>query len=222
MNYKKDIMYILGVGLAAVSVLLMVVTFVLMGFGSDPSIIWFFIGSIGLVVSNFILVSVKRKYETVFEDEPSALDIAKDNFETAKEKIFKKGILGAVLLGVLVASFITTAVMGIVVLNTSYQKSGAINAGYHFNLREAERYEQLRIEQVEKGNLRFAAELENNRDKCIKESEWYLSYYGELTEKLSSQVSVLIIMATVNGVILVIYIGFVLVKKRKEQRENKT
>ncbi len=220
MGYKKDAKYILGVVIAILSVLLMAVTFVLMGFGSDPAILWFFVGSFGLVLSNFIIVSVKGKYERAFEDEPSNLEIAKENIQNFKQRLFKRGVFGAAFLGLLVVCFVVTAVVGIKTLNTAYQKSGALNAGYHYNLRQAEQYEQLRIEQLSKGNLKFATELEYSRDKCIEDSEWYLSYHNELSEQLSKQKNVLLVTASVNAVILVGYIAFVLIKKKEKQREN--
>ena len=219
MDYKKDIKYIIGAILAAISVLDMVVTLIMMYFGSDPAIIWFFAGGVGLVIANFIIVSVKRRYELFTGDEPSFIDEAKYNLENAKEKLLKRGVLGVVFLSVLIISFIVTAVFGIRTLNTAYDKNGALNAGYNYNLREAERYKGLMEEQIEKGNLRFAAEFQKNMEKCLEESEWYLNYYNEMSEKLEVQIPELITVASINGVVLVAYIAFILATRKQKVEE---
>ena len=116
--------------------------------------------------------------------------------------------------------FVATVVVGIRTISTYYERNGALNAGYYFNLREAERFEELRIEETEKGNLKFAAEFEKNRDKCIEESAWYLNRYGELDKILKAQIPVLITVASVNGVVLFINIIFILVIRKQKQRNK--
>lgn len=220
MEYKKDVRYIIGVILATVSVLTMVVTFIMMYFGSDPAIIWFFAGGVGLVIANFILVWIKRRYERMTDDEPTNLEILKDNILNLKASIFKRGRLGAAFLLVLVLSFVLTVIFGTRTLITSYEKSGAINAGYNFNLREAERYKGIMEEQLKKGNLKFAAECEKNMNKCLEESEWYLQYHGELSEKLEKQRPQFLAVATVNVVLLIAYVAFVLVYKKSKAEDK--
>ncbi len=222
MGYKHDLRYRIGISLAVISVIDMIVTFALMGLGSDPAIIWFMLGGVVLVISNFIIISAKRRYEQVEESNVTRIEIAKESLANAKNRLFKRGVLGVVLLFLLMACFIATAVMGIATLKTAYEKSGAINAGYHFNLREAERYEGLMEEELQKGNEKLAEEFSKNRDKCISESEWYLQYYGELSEKLDVQLSRLVVMAAINAVVLAVYIAFVLAHKKTQAEEIKS
>ena len=219
LDYKKDVKYIIGVALSAISIVVMVVTFVLMYFGSDASIIWFFVGGFGLVIANFILVAVKRQYEFFTDEEPSFWDVAKYNLETTKENFFKRGVAGAIFTSVLIISFIVTVVFGTITLNTYYNKSGAINAGYTYNLQEAERYKGLMEEQLEKGNLKFAAECEKNMEKCIEESEWYLKYYEQMSEKLERQIPQLITVASINGVVFIAYVAFILSTRKRKAEE---
>ncbi len=222
MGYKHDLSYRIGILLAAISVIDMVITFILMGLGSDSAIIWFMLGGVVLVISNFIIISAKRRYEQVEVSNVTRIEIAKENIINAKNRLFKRGVLGALIFILLVCCFVATAVMGIATLTTAYQRNGAINAGYHFNLREAERYEGLIEEELQKGNERLAEEFSKNRDKCISESEWYLQYYGELSQKLDAQLPYLVATASVNAVVLAVYIAFILAHKKTQAEEMKS
>ena len=52
--YKKDKRYIVGAVLTAASLLILAVTFVLMGMGSDKAVVWFYFSLPALVIGSFI------------------------------------------------------------------------------------------------------------------------------------------------------------------------
>lgn len=62
MGYKKDKLYVVCRALLLLSIAVMSVSFVFMGFGKDGAIIWFFGASPFLLVSMWIMQSVKRRY----------------------------------------------------------------------------------------------------------------------------------------------------------------
>lgn len=63
MQYKNDIWYKAGIGLIIASAGLMAITFILMGFGVDGAIIWFFAACPFLVAGFWIIQSIRQKYE---------------------------------------------------------------------------------------------------------------------------------------------------------------
>ena len=56
--YKKDKRYIVGAVLTAASLLILAVTFVLMGMGSDKAVVWFYFSLPALVIGSFIMQAV--------------------------------------------------------------------------------------------------------------------------------------------------------------------
>lgn len=221
MEYKKDKLYKFAVGIAIVSIIDMVITFLMMSYSSNLRLIlWFFIGGFLLVIANFIMVSVKRKHERVYYEKPSVGEIVKENVGNFKAFLFKRGIVGFFALIMLVLTFAAFAVIGVKTLTTAYQKSGAINAGYHFNLREAERYEGLMEEELEKGNEKLAEEFRLSAEKCREDSQWYLEYHEVLTERLNTQVKYLIVASVAFFVSLSGHIALVVIYKEKQRNIN--
>ena len=218
MEYKKDKLYRFAFVLTILSIVDMSIMFLMMAYSYETyPIIWFFIGGFALVIANFIMVGVKRKYERVYEDEPPVGEIVKENAVSFKNFLFKRGTAGFVALLILVSSVVFFAVTGISTLNTSYEKSGAINAGYHFNLREAERYDGLAEEALEKGKEKQAEEFRLNAEKCRTDSEWYYEYHGVLTKKLGQKVKVFIAASVTLAVTVVGDIAFVVIYKKKQR-----
>ncbi len=217
MEYKKDKLYRVAMFLAIVSIVDMVITFLMMSYSSNLNLIlWFFAGGVLLVIVNFIMVAVKRKYERVFEDDPTVSEIVKENAISFKEFLFKRGTAGFLALLVLVAAVGFFAVTGIKSLSAYYEKSGAINAGYHFNLREAERYYGLMDEELEKGNEKLAEEFRLSAEKCIEDSKWYLSRYEVLTVQFRDTFNIFKIASGVLAVTVAGYIAFVIVYKKRQ------
>ena len=209
MEYKKDKLYRFAVVLAVLSIVDMSIMFLMMAYSYETyPIVWFFIGGFALVIANFIMVGVKRKYERVFEDEPPIGEIVKENAISFKDFLFKRGVAGFVAMLLLVTSFGFFAVSGIMVLSTKYERSGAINAGYRFNLREAERYDGLAEEELEKGNEKLANEFRLNAEKCRADSEWYLSRYLSLSYLLQERLN---LFYTALGIFIVYTVGYCIV-----------
>lgn len=209
MEYKKDKVYRVAVVLAAISIVDMVITFLMMSYSSNLNlIVWCFGGGVLLVIANFIMVAVKRKYERVYEDEPPIGEIVKENAISFKDFLFKRGVAGFVAMLLLVTSFGFFAISGIRVLSTKYERSGAINAGYHFNLREAEKYDALSEEELEKGNEKLAEEFRLNAEKCRADSEWYFLRYLSLSCLLQERLNLFYFAL---GIFVVYTVGYFIV-----------
>lgn len=61
--YKKDKRYIVGAVITAASVVIISVTFIMMGFGSNKAIVWFYFSLPALVIGSFSMQSTRRMYE---------------------------------------------------------------------------------------------------------------------------------------------------------------
>lgn len=103
-QYKNDLWYKTGICLIAASATVMSVTFVLMGFGVDGAIIWFFAACPFLVAGFWMIQSIRRKYEkaeiTGRKREPMFaffLDIYNKIYTAVSEKGAAKTVLTAVL-----------------------------------------------------------------------------------------------------------------------------
>lgn len=97
--YKKDKRYIVGAVLTAASLLILAVTFVLMGMGSDKAVVWFYFSLPALVIGSFIMQAVKRMYEKADMDGTKPMPYFY-YFKTAVRKMRKKGIADTVKKGV--------------------------------------------------------------------------------------------------------------------------
>lgn len=62
MSYKKDVLFIIGKIIMLCAIAVMAVTFVLMGFGRDNVIVWFFGACPFLIIGMWIMQGVKRRY----------------------------------------------------------------------------------------------------------------------------------------------------------------
>ena len=214
MEYKKDKLYRAAVILAVISIVDITVTFLMMSYSSNLGLIfWCFGGGVLVVIANFIMVAVKRKYERVYEDEPSISEVVKENATSFKDFLFKRGVAGFVAMLVLVASTGFFAVSGIRVLSTKYERSGSLNAGYNFNLREAERYDGLAQEELEKGNEKLAGEFRLNAEKCRAESVVYLERYESLAVEYQARLNLFYLASGLFVVYTAGYVIFIIVKK---------
>lgn len=97
--YKKDKRYIVGAVLTAASLLILAVTFVLMGMGSDRAVVWFYFSLPALVIGSFIMQAVKRMYEKADMDGTKPMPYFY-YLKTAVRKMQKKGIADTVKKGV--------------------------------------------------------------------------------------------------------------------------
>ncbi len=221
MEYKNDKIYRVAVVLAVISIIDMTVTFLMMSYSSNLNLIfWCFGGGVLLVIANFIMVAIKRKYERIYEDEPSIGEVVKDNAISFKEFLFKRGLVGFVAMLVLVVSVGFFAVSGIRVLSTKYDRSGYLNAGYHFNLREAEKYDALVEEELEKGNEKLAKEFRLNAEKCRAESVVYLERYESLGDEYQERLNLFYVALGIFVVYTASYVIFIVVKKSNQRVEN--
>ncbi len=128
--YKKDKRYIVGAVLTAASLLILAVTFVLMGMGSDKAVVWFYFSLPALVIGSFIMQAVKRMYEKADMDGTKPMPYFY-YFKTAVRKMRKKGIADTVKKGV--TALLSTAVLVTLLLygyffiqHEGYQKRACI------------------------------------------------------------------------------------------------
>ena len=221
MDYKKNIFYIIGSFIVALSVLDLVATFVMMGMGFDSAIVWFFIGSVTLVIGLFISQTAKRKCEEGYYDykRPSRFAIFKETLGNVFRIVFKRGVLGALSLLVLIVSIAATAVFGFRCAKTAFDRGGALNAGYANSISEAERYKILMEEQLKEGNQLRADNFKASMEKALLDSEEYLKVGEKLSSKLDKQLDCLYYGLAASVCSTALYISVAILYKRKKDKE---
>ncbi len=217
MDYKNNIFYIIGSGIVALSVIDLVVTFAMMGMGFDNAIIWFFIGCVTLVIGLFMSQTAKRRCEEGYYEfkRPSKLVVLKENFSSVFGFLFKRGVIGAVAIILVICSVAVTAILGIRCAKTAFDRGGPLNAGYNYSLSEAERYKSLMEEQLQEGNDIRAENFKAAMEKAIKDSEEYLKIGQKLTEKLNKQLPPFYYSLAASASMVAFYITVIVLYKRK-------
>ena len=218
MDYKKNIFYIIGSAMTALSALDLVVTFAMMGMGFDSAIIWFFIGCVTLVIGILMAQSAKRKCEEGYYEfkRPSKLAILKEAFSAFFSFLFKRGFVGAVTLVLLVGSIVVTAIFGFKCAATSFKRGGALNAGYNHNISEAERYKILMEEELENGNQLRADNFKASMEKALLDSQEYLRVGEKLTVQLENQLVNLYYALAADAALVALYISVAVLNKRNQ------
>ncbi|MBE6798506.1 MAG: hypothetical protein E7525_01830 [Ruminococcaceae bacterium] len=194
MDFKKDNKYKVGRAIFLLGTLDVVVTAVMMFFGRDAAILWFFIGCLVMITGNAVMVSVKYKYQQALEDAPSAGQKIAWRWYDFKGFFKKKGVLGSVLFVALLVSIVSTSVFGIRAFSAYYECNGAYNGGYKYNLKL---HEEKKVEAAEaraewerlfaEGNFAEAYRKEREADRLEVMAETYLKESGdnyELAQKL--------------------------------------
>ena len=217
LEYKKRPQYKIGSIMTVGSAVWMFAEFIMMYFNVSGSVLRFFVLCPVLVIGSMMMTSARLRYEREEREEPSRWEIFIDGTISFKDKLLKRGVLGAVLTVLLAVCFVGSAVMGIRAADTAYQKSGAYNAGYKSNLREYQRYKLLRDEAVLEGNEKRVGLYEESMEHYIKESEWYLERSKVLAAELENRLDQLYIVLSVNAVMLVVYIVFCILKKPEKK-----
>ena len=218
MDYKKNIFYIIGSAMTALSALDLVVTFAMMGMGFDSAIIWFFIGCVTLVIGILMAQSAKRKCEEGYYEfkRPSKLAILKEAFSAFFSFLFKRGFVGAVTLVLLVGSIVVTAIFGFKCAATSFKCGGALNAGYNYSISEAKRYKILMEEELENGNQLRADNFKASMEKALLDSQEYLKVGEKLTVQLDNQLVNLYYALAADAALVALYIAVAVLNKRNQ------
>ena len=115
MKYKKNFWYILGIVLTFASVLIMSVTMVLMFFGSNIAIIWFFAACPVLVFGVLTSQAVKRRYEEAVACDREPVPMfwhIRYTVLLLREFIASRGLLRVIFTALTCLSVIATLVLG--------------------------------------------------------------------------------------------------------------
>ncbi len=220
MEYKKTLGYRIGFGITVLAIVLLIFTFVLMGFGFDGAIPWFFIGCGVLLIGSFIITFVRHSYERKIYDEPSRFAILKDRISLVRKGFLKRGTLGAVLLTLVVGTTAVTLVMGVKAGVAAYEYAGVKNAGYEYNFNEYQKYKELRDKAVLEDDTVYAMHCETKMKYHLNESQWYYARTGVVREMLNEKLLYLYCAIAINVVTVVGYAVYVIRYRKKYKQEK--
>ena len=215
MDYNQDKWYKAFRIVFIISLILVVATAVLMGFGADFAIVWFFVGCLILAVSCVAIAHIKYKYQIYSVGDYTARDRFTDFLEDFKNFFLRKGIVGSIVFVALMVSVVCSLLQSAKAISVTYDYLGAKNAGYAFNLRESERYLKLADEALVSGDERYAEHCTEMSKKCLEDSESYYKMAVSLKPKMDKQLEILWFALGVNAGVLVVYIITIAAHKRK-------
>lgn len=222
MGHRKITAYKIGVGITTVSIIVMAVCLLLMYLGNNLAILWFFIAAVGLVVGVLTTRIVKTRFEQGYYDGlyMTTAEATVDRIVSLKNRLLKRGVLGAVLVLFSILISIYTAIVGFNTLGTLYERSASYNAGYKYNLREAERYEALAKQYTDEGKTTLADNYLMNAEKCKKESEAYYKTYLKVDAKFDAEWKYAVGVASICVVSWAGYVAFCFIKKSKKSKQE--
>lgn len=120
--YRKDKRYIAGAVITAASVVIISVTFIMMGIGSNKAIVWFYFSLPALVIGLFVMQSTKRMYERADIDGTSPLPYFY-YFKVLTAKVKKCGVLNTAVRVLICTVTVAVAVCAAVIGYYSYNIS---------------------------------------------------------------------------------------------------
>lgn len=215
MNYKDSKLYKFFRVICIISIVLVAVTAVMMAFGNDAAILWFFIGCILMAIGGAATAQIKYRYQVYTEGDYTLLDRVSDFILGIRDFFLKKGVVGTVAAVLLTVSVLGSFFCAVRAATAAYEYSGAKNAGYQYNLSEAERYRTLASTAKEDGDERYENYCNEMAEKHLKESESYYSVAEKMKPVKEERLKELYAALAVNTATALFYTGAVLYRKKR-------
>ena len=220
MYYKDSKWYKFVRIILIISVLLVASTALLMFFGFDGAIIWFFIGCVLLAISSMVIANMKYKSEVYVEGDYTAIDGIKDFFLGIKTFFTKRGIAGSSLFLLTLIVTICFAFQGVKTAGAVYEYLGTKNAGYYYNAREAERYSKLAEEALINGDEKYAERCRILAEKHFADSESSYKTMQKLKPIKDKNLKRLCAIAVAEVGVFIVYLIVLKCYKRKQGDRN--
>ena len=216
MYYKDSKWYKIARIILIASVVLVSVSALLMFFGVDAAIIWFFGGCVLLALSSVVIANMKYKSQVYVEGDYTAVDGVKDFFLKLKTFFVKKGIIGSCLFLLTFCVTVCFVFQGLKTVTSVYEYLGAKNAGYAYNYREGERLGKLAEEAFLNGDEKYAERCFMLSEKHFAESESYYKSMQKLKPIKDKNVRTLGVVAIADASVFIVYLVLVRLRKRRQ------
>lgn len=219
MAYKSNVWYKIGLIITLLATAEMSVCFILMGFGNDGAIVWFFLGCVFLVIGFLLMQTIRTRYERAEKrgiEPPPMFSSYIRMWNRMKEESAEKGVFSFLFKLTLIAVTSVTVILAISYGYFTYAKNGMYNnPEYRNDYAVYETYRE-KWQNARKGDDPAATHFYYSvMEKHHNDTAIYRKYAGEYEQSRQNTLVWLIIIGTVDIILISVYIILRRINRRK-------